>query len=145
MSWNLFQTGLVVKSFFYVNHCFNIWRSTSHNGKLEGFVNLTDNFEDPILKFWGKVLDMQGRGQSYKSIQASGWRKIKCLNCWLCLFQKSYSVNTFESNVLKFWPNIFLIEACYQVLGQVCKFVLRCKKFYSIGPWFQLLLLVHIW
>ena len=35
---------------------------------------------------------------------------------------------------LKFWPNIFLIKLYYQALGQVCKFVLRCKKFYRIGP-----------
>ena len=66
---------------------------------------------------------------------ASGRCKIKCLNCWLCLYQTSYSVNALGCRVLKFWPNILLIKACYQVLGQVCKFVLRCKNFYRIGPW----------
>ena len=37
-------------------------------------------------------------------------------------------------SVLKFSPNIFLSKARYQALGQVCKFVPRCKKFYRIGP-----------
>ena len=39
--------------------------------------------------------------------------------------------------VLKFWPNIVLIKACYQALGQVCKFILRDIKFYRIGPWYH--------
>ena len=60
------------------------------------------------------------------------WNKVPKL--LIVLLLKSYSVNTLGCIVLKFWPNIFLIKACYQVLGQVCKFVLRRKKFYRIGP-----------
>ena len=43
-------------------------------------------------------------------------------------------MKTLERSVLKFSPNIVLIKASYQALGQVCKFVLGCKKFCRIGP-----------
>ena len=58
---------------------------------------------------------------------------MKCLNWRLCIYQKTHSVNTLGWGVLKFWPSIFLIKACYQVLRQVFKFVLWCKQFYRIG------------
>ena len=50
---------------------------------------------------------------------------FKSLFSLLCLCEKSYSPNNLGCSVLKFWPNIFWIKA----LGQVCKFVLSCKKF----------------
>ena len=43
-------------------------------------------------------------------------------------------MNTFGCSVLKFQTNIVIIKACYHALWRVCKFVLRCKKFYRIGP-----------
>ena len=54
---------------------------------------------------------------------------------WLCLYQNIYFVNTLGCSVLIISPNIFLIKACYQALGKVNKFVLRCKTFYRIDPW----------
>jgi hypothetical protein len=37
-------------------------------------------------------------------------------------------------NVITFWSNNFTIIACYDALVNIWKFVLRCKKFYNIGP-----------
>ena len=55
--------------------------------------------------------------------------KIKCLNCWLGLWEKKELHGYFRA----YHPDS-LTKACCHALGRVCKFVQRCKKFYRIGP-----------
>ena len=50
----------------------------------------------------------------------------------LRLYQKCYPVNSLGCSVLKYRPNIFLIKT----LGQVCKFVLMCKKIIGLATGF---------
>jgi hypothetical protein len=52
--------------------------------------------------------------------------------------------NTFRCSILKFLPNIFVIKAFFHPLGLVCKYILRCKKFYRIGPVILLILGHHL-
>ena len=82
-------------------------------------------------------------------LRPSDGNKRKRITGWLAgheihleiedVLDKNKNKNTLGCSVLKFSPNIFLIKPCYQALGQVCKFVLRCKKSYRIGPWIQIL------
>jgi hypothetical protein len=49
-------------------------------------------------------------------------------------------MNKLRRSVLIFWTIFFLIKECYQVIEQVCLFILRCKNLYRIGLWFCFLL-----
>ena len=43
-------------------------------------------------------------------------------------------MNTFGRSFLKYLTKYFLNQACYQALGQVCKFIQRCKKIIELAP-----------
>jgi hypothetical protein len=42
-------------------------------------------------------------------------------------------MNTWRDNVLTFWPNLFLIEACFYTLRHDCKFILTFKSFLGLA------------
>ena len=78
---------------------------------------------------------VQSRGQSYKTVYTLGRWKVKSLNCCLNEKEKCNPANMLGCCVLTLQPTKFVLVHYFHALGHACKFALRCKKFYRIGPW----------
>ena len=90
---------------------------------------------ETFLEFY-LILCWSARGQSFKTFYTSGRCKIKCLNCRSNEKENCNPINMLGRSVLTLYDEQkFVAWHCLHALGCVCKFILRWKKFYRIGPW----------
>ena len=87
--------------------------------------------------WWDNFLYLQREkcmGQSYKDFYPLGPCKIKCLNCRFNNYDELNSINVLGYSVLTLRHTNVYVSALFSCLGHVCKFALRWKNLYRIGP-----------